>query len=86
MKKTVVLHSNHSRVFTGFGKNMRNVLRYLHKTGKYNLVEFANSKTKDCEELKSLPWRAYGTLSENSKLQSFGGDQNKIRIAAYGIY
>jgi glycosyltransferase involved in cell wall biosynthesis len=86
MKKTVVLHSNHSRVFTGFGKNMRNVLRYLHKTGKYNLVEFANSKTKDSEELKTLPWRAYGTLPENSKLQSFGGDQTKIRTAAYGLY
>jgi glycosyltransferase involved in cell wall biosynthesis len=86
MKKTVVLHSNHSRVFTGFGKNMRNVLRYLHKTGKYNLVEFANAKTKDSDELKTLPWRAYGTLPENSKLQSFGGDQTKIRTAAYGLY
>ena len=86
MKKTVVLHSNHSRVFTGFGKNMRNVLRYLHKTGKYNLVEFANAKTKDAEELKTLPWRAYGTLPDNAKMQSLGGDQTKIRTAAYGLF
>jgi glycosyltransferase involved in cell wall biosynthesis len=86
MKKTVVLHSNHSRVFTGFGKNMRNVLRYLHKTGKYNLVEFANAKTKDADELKTLPWRAYGTLPDNAKMQSLGGDQNKIRTAAYGLF
>jgi glycosyltransferase involved in cell wall biosynthesis len=86
MKKTVVLHSNHSRVFTGFGKNMRNVLRYLHKTGKYDLVEFANTKTKDSDELKSLPWRAYGTLPDNAKMQSLGGDQVKIRTAAYGLY
>lgn len=86
MKKTVVLHSNHSRAFTGFGKNMRNVLRYLHKTGKYNLVEFANAKTKDCDELKTLPWRAYGTLPENSKMHSLGGDQTKVRTAAYGLY
>lgn len=86
MKKTVVLHSNHSRAFTGFGKNMRNVLRYLHKTGKYNLVEFANAKTKDCDELKTLPWTAYGTLPENSKMHSFGGDQAKVRTAAYGLY
>ena len=86
MKKTVVLHSNHSRVFTGFGKNMRNVLRYLHKTGKYNLVEFANAKTKDSDELKTLPWKAYGTLPDNAKMQSLGGDQIKIRTAAYGLY
>jgi glycosyltransferase involved in cell wall biosynthesis len=86
MKKTVVLHSNHSRVFTGFGKNMKNVLRYLHKTGKYNLVELANAKPKDCLDLKTLPWKAYGTLPENSKLQSFSNDQAKIRTAAYGLY
>ena len=86
MKKTVVFHSNHSRVFTGFGKNMKNVLRYLHKTGKYNLIELANSKAKDAEELKTLPWKAYGTLPETSKLQSFANDQTKVRAAAYGHY
>lgn len=86
MKKTVVFHSNHSRVFTGFGKNAKNVLRYLHKTGKYNLIEFANSKHKDSEELKTLPWKAYGTLPDATKLHSFAGDQVKIRSAAYGHF
>ena len=58
MKKTVVFHSNHSRIFTGFGKNAKNVLRYLYKTGKYNLIEFANTKAKDAPELNTLPWKA----------------------------
>jgi glycosyltransferase involved in cell wall biosynthesis len=85
MKKTVVFHSNHSRLFTGFGKNMKNVLRYLYKTGKYNLIEFANAKTKDAPELKTLPWKAFGTLPESGKLQAMSSDQAKIRSAAYGL-
>lgn len=85
MKKTVVFHSNYSRMFTGFGKNMKNVLRYLYKTGKYNIVEFANSKNKESEEFKSLPWKAYGTLPSQAKLQSIASDQTKVRFAAYGL-
>jgi glycosyltransferase involved in cell wall biosynthesis len=85
MKKTVVFHSNHSRMFTGFGKNMKNVLRYLYKTGKYNLIEFSNSKIKNAPELENLPWKAVGTLPEQSKLQEFASDQSKIRSAAYGL-
>ena len=85
MKKTVVFHSNHSRIFTGFGKNAKNVLRYLYKTGKYNLIEFANTKAKDAPELNTLPWKAVGTLPDQSKLQELNSDQAKLRSAAYGL-
>ena len=37
-KKTVLIHSNFCRAFTGFGKNKKNLLRYLYDTGKYNMV------------------------------------------------
>lgn len=85
MKKTVVFHSNHSRIFTGFGKNAKNILRYLYKTGKYNLIEFANSKHKDAPELKSLPWKAVGTLPNPNKIQEISSDQSQLRLAAYGL-
>ena len=85
MKKTVVFHSNHSRMFTGFGKNAKNILRYLYRTGKYNIIEFANSKTKNAEDLKTLPWQAFGTLPEQGKLQALASDQTKIRMASYGV-
>ena len=41
-KKKILFHSNHSKAFTGFGKNCKNVLTYLHKTGKYEIIEAAN--------------------------------------------
>lgn len=85
MKKTVVFQSNHSRIFTGFGKNMKNVLRYLYRTGKYNLIEFANTRHKDAPELKTLPWQAVGTLPDQAKLQEISSDQSKLRIATYGL-
>jgi len=79
MKKTVVFHSNSSRIFTGFGKNMKNVLRYLYKTGKYNLVEFANTKYKNSEELGTLPWKGFGTMPEPAVVQALASDQTKLR-------
>lgn len=86
MKKTVVFHSNSSRIFTGFGKNMKNVLRYLYKTGKYNLVEFANTKYKDSDELKTLPWKGIGTMPEPAIVQSLASDQGKLRSVSYGLH
>ena len=40
--KKILFHSNSAKAFTGFGKNSKNILRYLHKTGKYEIIEFAN--------------------------------------------
>ena len=85
MKKTVVFHSNYSRMFTGFGKNAKNILRYLYKTGKYNIVELSNAKSKKEECLDSLPWKAYGTLPKQEVLNSIREDQGKVRSAAYGL-
>ena len=40
--KKILFHSNSAKAFTGFGKNSKNILRYLQKTGKYEIIEFAN--------------------------------------------
>ena len=36
--KTILYHSNSSKAFTGFGKNIKNILKYLHKTKKYEVI------------------------------------------------
>ena len=64
-KKKILIHSNHCKMFTGFGKHKKNLLKYLHKPGKYELVELSNSKHKD--EVLNMPWKAYGTLPSNQK-------------------
>jgi glycosyltransferase involved in cell wall biosynthesis len=64
---------------------MKNVLRYLYRTGKYNLIEFANTRHKNAPELETLPWQAVGTLPDQAKLQEISSDQSKLRTATYGL-
>ena len=51
-KKKVVIHSNHSKAFTGFGKHTKNLLQYLYSLDKYEIIEFANGLAWDAKETK----------------------------------
>ena len=64
-KKTVLIHSNFCRAFTGFGKNKKNILKYLFKTGKYRIVEEANGKIVGEPSTDVLPWECHGGVPEN---------------------
>ena len=79
-KKTILIHSNYCKAFTGFGKNKKNILKYLYKTGKYKIVEAANMKSVSDKSLSKLPWDCYGTVPDN--FQSLPEDQK--RAAGYG--
>ena len=69
MKKTVLIHSNFTRAFTGFGKNKKNIMRYLHDTGKYNLIELANGIEWDAPSTHLLPWTCRGSLPKPQEMQ-----------------
>ena len=84
-KKKILLHSNHSRAFTGFGKNAKNILIHLYKTGKYEIVELANGIQDGDPNLGLLPWKAIGTLpSDPRKIEAINRDPNLARGAGYG--
>lgn len=86
-KKKIVIHSNHCRVKTGFGKHMLHLLSYLHKTKKYDIVEFANGKQWNDPLLNTLPWKCIGSLPfESNLLQEMKQDQVKMRKGNYGVY
>ena len=82
-KKKIMIHSNHCKMFTGFGKHKKNLLKYLYKTGKYDLVELSNAKHED--EVPNTPWPAYGTLPSNKKtLLEISKSPERQRDASYG--
>ena len=84
-KKKIVFHSNHSRAFTGFGKNCKNVLIHLFKTGKYDIVEFCNGLPWSHPDLKKMPWPAYGSLPDDQSLvQELQSNEHMARAAGYG--
>ena len=84
-KKKIVIHSNHSRAFTGFGKHTKNLLRYLYNLDKYEIVEFSNGLAWDDKITKYLPWRCYGSLpSDPERINQLNRDPNLARSAGYG--
>lgn len=84
-KKKILIHSNFCKAFTGFGKHKKNLLKYLYKTGKYEIVELANAKQKNDEALQKLPWRVIGTLpSDAPTIKKLHKDQTRARNAGYG--
>lgn len=81
-KKKILIHSNFCKAFTGFGKNKKNILKYLANTDKYEIFEAANGKIKGDPNLNSLPWKCYGTVPAN--YNSLQGDEK--RKAGYGQF
>jgi glycosyltransferase involved in cell wall biosynthesis len=81
-KKTVLIHSNFCRAFTGFGKNKKNLLRYLFDTGKYNLIEVANGIEWQAPQTNTVPWTCRGALPTQGELQSLNPEQQ--RAEGYG--
>lgn len=84
-KKKIVIHSNHSRALTGFGKHTKNLLQYLYNLDKYEIVEFANGLAWDAKETKLLPWKCRGALpSDPERIHQLNKDPNLARAAGYG--
>jgi len=81
-KKTVLIHSNFCKAFTGFGKNQKNVLKYLYKTGKYKIIEAANMKMAGDKSLELLPWDCYGSVSNSYSSRS----EEEKRMDGYGFF
>ena len=83
--KKILFHSNSSKAFTGFGKNAKNILRYLYKTKKYEIIEFANGVQWGDPSLHLRPWKAQGSLPNNpTVIQRMNQDQNYGRVGSYG--
>tara|TARA_A200000159_G_scaffold155594_1_gene169548 strand:- start:2800 stop:4716 length:1917 start_codon:yes stop_codon:yes gene_type:complete len=84
-KKKILIHSNHCRVKTGFGKHMKHLLAYLHKTKKYEVIEFANGKQEGDPSLNNLPWTCIGSLpSDPNLVRKIKSDDKFKRTANYG--
>lgn len=84
-KKKILFHSNCSKVLSGFGKNARNVITYLYKTGKYEIVELANGVRKNSPQSKLFPWKVIGTFPDDDKIEKESKTDNNLKNkAGYG--
>ena len=84
-KKKILIHSNYYKAFTGFGKNAKNILKYLYKTNKYDIVHFANGRSFSDECFKNSPWPSFGSLPDDpAHLAQLNRDPNLGKAAGYG--
>jgi len=84
-KKRILIHSNHCKMFTGFGKHKKNLLKYLYNTGKYEIIEFSNGYPWSSDELQYTPWKSYGSFPDDPEHQKeIANDERKKSTAGYG--
>lgn len=62
MKKKVLFCSEATFLNTGYAIYTKEVLKYLHSTGKYEIAELASYGEKNDPRGLSLPWRYYGVM------------------------
>ena len=84
-KIKVLVQSNYSRMVTGFGKNMKNILLALHKDPDIEVFEAANGVQYGRDIC--TPWESYGTYPSDQKtLTEIEKEPARKRAAQYGFY
>lgn len=84
-KKTVAIYSDFPTSNTGLARNGKALLKYLYKTGKYNLKYFATGIDWSGSQNKKLPIESYGCIPDDrGELAALQSDPAKLRDASYG--
>lgn len=83
-----MLQTDPTWVSTGLSENARTLLKYLHKTGKYDLAHYCVQGTSTLHlELNMLPWKGYGSIPPDPALiQQINSDPGRARDASYGAF
>ena len=65
-KKRILFCSEATFLNTGYSTYAREILNYLHSTGKYELAELASYGERDDSRANGLPWKFYGVMPNQS--------------------
>jgi glycosyltransferase involved in cell wall biosynthesis len=84
-KKRVLYLSDYAGAFTGFGKNTKLLLKYLYKTGKYEILNAAQGMPKHGAHEARFPWKTVGVLPDDpNKIAQINQNPDMGRMASYG--
>lgn len=83
--KKLVFQSDFSLAKTGFGRNAKSILSYLHNTKKYDIVHYCCGIQEGNIQLTRTPWKSIGCITNNQQeLQQINRDPHMARMASYG--
>jgi len=88
MRHRVMIQTDPSWISTGLSENVKHLLRYLHKTGRFDLAHYCVQGTSTIHpELSMLPWKGYGSIPPDPALiQQINSDPQRARDASYGAF
>lgn len=76
-KKRILFCSEATFLNTGYATYTREILNYLHSTGKYELAEMASYGERGDPKAANIPWKFYGVVPPQN-----ASDEEKQRYAA----
>ena len=86
-KKKILFHSDFSLLNTGFGRNAKCLLTYLHNTGKYEIVHYCVMINEGAIDLDRTPWKSIGCMpTAPEKVKNLKQDPTVEKIASYGAF
>lgn len=87
MRHRILLHTNPCHLKTGLAENARTLLKYLYKTGKYDIAHYCSQVSVADPALQMTPWKSFGCLPADQKsISELNQDPGKARNAAYGAW
>jgi|TARA_Y100000817_G_C16862284_1_gene546364 glycosyltransferase involved in cell wall biosynthesis len=66
-KKRILFCGEATYLNTGYATYLREIMKRLHATGKYELAEFASYGEQGSPNASSIPWHFYGNLPVNDE-------------------
>lgn len=87
MRHRILFHSNPCHLKTGLAENSKTLLKYLYRTGKYDIAHYCSQTSIADPNLSKTPWKSFGCLPTDPRaIQELNGDPGKARDASYGAW
>lgn len=83
-KKRILFCSEATFLNTGYATYTREILNYLHSTGKYELAEMASYGEKNDPRAANIPWKFYGVIPANDASDEEKKQYHSFPTAQFG--
>jgi glycosyltransferase involved in cell wall biosynthesis len=83
-KPRILFCSEATFLNTGYATYTREILNYLHSTGKYELAEMASYGERNDPRASSIPWKFYGVVPDASCSEEEKNQYNQQPVAQFG--
>ena len=83
-KKRILFCSEATFLSTGYATYTREILNYLHSTGKYELAEMASYGMRSDPRAANIPWKFYGVTPDENCPEKEREQYNQYPTAQFG--